>query len=158
MPADDLLRFIGGPLPFSLWWLALGIGLLLTVIGWYATVIVWTLPPSRLRSMPMIKGLHARLTRRRFARAIRKIEAQYGDGGLTATQASARISRALRSFLYVATGVRAQYLHVEQLAGGRLAAAAPLLDELNDAQFNPDARTDVVALGSSAEELISSWN
>jgi hypothetical protein len=63
----------------------------------------------------------------------------------------------LRSFLYVATGIRAQYMHVEQLADGRLGAAAPVLNGLNDAQFNPEARTDVGALARSAEELISSW-
>ncbi|OBF22697.1 hypothetical protein A5725_10720 [Mycobacterium kubicae] len=158
MPADGLLHFIGAPVPFSSWWLVLGIVLLLIVIGWYATVFVWTMPPSRLRSMPVVKGIHARVNRFRFARAIRRIEAQYRDGTLTPAQASARISRTLRSFLAVATGIRAQYLHVEQLAAGRLAPVAPLIDGLNDAQFNPEAHVDVIALGRSAEELISSWN
>ncbi|MDT5147743.1 MAG: hypothetical protein QOC58_2388 [Mycobacterium sp.] len=158
MRADDLLRFIGGPLPFSAWWLVLGILLLLIVIAWYATVFVWTLPPARLRRMPVIKNIHARLNRRRFARAVRKIGAQYRDGVLTSAQAGAQISRTLRSFVYVATGTRAQYMHVGQFTGGRLATVVPLLEGLNDAQFNPEAQADVVALGHSAEELIASWN
>jgi hypothetical protein len=158
MRADDLLRFIGGPLPFSAWWLVLGILLLLIVISWYATVFVWTLPPARLRRMPVIKNIHARLNRRRFARAVRKIGAQYRDGVLTPAQAGAQISRTLRSFVYVATGTRAQYMHVGQFTGGRLAPVVPLLEGLNDAQFNPEAQADVVALGHSAEELIASWN
>jgi hypothetical protein len=158
MRADDLLRFIGGPLPFSAWWLVLGILLLLIVISWYATVFVWTLPPARLRRMPVIKNIHARLNRRRFARAVRKIGAQYRDGVLTPAQAGAQISRTLRSFVYVATGTRAQYMHVGQFTGGRLAPVVPLLEGLNDAQFNPEAQADVVALGHSAEELIAAWN
>jgi hypothetical protein len=158
MRADDLLRFIGGPLPLSAWWPVLGVLLLLIVILWYATILVWTLPPARLRRIPVVKDIHARVNRRRFARAIRKIGAQYRDGVLTPAQAGARISRTLRSFVYVATGIRAQYMHVEQFGGGRLAPVAPLLEGLNDAQFNPGARVDVAALGHSAEELIASWN
>jgi hypothetical protein len=73
-------------------------------------------------------------------------------------QASASISRALRSFLYVATGIKAQYMHVEQLADGPLGTAVPVLMGLNEAQFNPEGRADVGALARSAEELISSWN
>lgn len=157
MPADDLLRFIGGPMPFPWWWPVLGILLLLTVISWLSAVFVWTMPPSKLRRTPVIRAVHARVNRRRFIRAIRRIGVDYRDGGLTPAQASAGISRTVRSFLYVATGIRAQYMHVEQLAAGRLAAAAPLLDGCNDAQFNPGARPDVAALGRSAEELISSW-
>lgn len=49
-------------------------------------------------------------------------------------------------------------MHVGQMYGGRLAAAAPVLDGLNQARFNPGARVDVAGLGRSAEELISSWN
>jgi hypothetical protein len=158
MPAEDLLRFIGGPLPFPSWWLVLGIILIGSVVGWYAAVFVWTLPPSRLRRIPVIQSVHSRVNRRRFVRAVRRIESHYRDGGLTRAQAGAGISRVVRSFLYVATGVRAQYLHVQDLPGGRLAAAAPLLDDCNDAQFNPEARVDVAALGRSAQELIASWS
>ncbi len=158
MPADDLLRFIGGPLPFPVWWLGIGLLLLLVVIGWYTTIFVWTLPPARLRRMPMVSDIHSWVNRRRFARAVRRIGARYRDGDLTPTQASAGISRTVRSFLYVSTGIRAQYMHVGQFAGGPLAPAAPLLDGLDDARFNPGARVDVAALLSSAEKLISSWS
>jgi hypothetical protein len=158
MPVDDLLRFVGGPRPFSSWWLFLGILLLLTVIVWATAIFVWTLPPARLRRIPVIRGIHAWVNRRRFLRAIRGISARYQDGNLTPAQASARISRTVRSFLYVATGVRAQYMPMADIAGGRLDAAAPVLDGLSQVQFNPEARADIVALGRWAEELIASWN
>lgn len=157
MPGDDLLRFIGGPLPFPSWWRVLGILLVLAVIVWYAAVFVWTLPPSRLRRLPGIRIVHTRVTRRRFVIAIREIDTHRRNGGLTDAQASAQISRVVRTFLYVATGVRAQYLHVAQLSDGPLAAAIPILDDCNDAQFNPEAEVDVTMLGRSAKELISSW-
>jgi hypothetical protein len=157
MPDDDLLRFIGGPLPFSGWWVAFGVLCILIVMSWYASVFVWTLPPSVLRRVPVIRSAHAWINRRRFARIVSNIDALYRAGGLAPAQAGAAISRALRGFLYLATGIKAQYIHVQQLADGPLGAAAPLLEDLNEAQFNPEARADVGVLARSAGELISSW-
>jgi hypothetical protein len=98
------------------------------------------------------------VNRRRFVRLVRNIDARYRDGGVAPAQASASMSRALRSFLYVATGIKAQYMHIEQLADGPLGMAVPVLIGLNEAQFNPEGRADLGALARSAEELISSWN
>ncbi|MEB3049734.1 hypothetical protein KV112_08300 [Mycolicibacter sp. MYC123] len=157
MPTDDLLRFIGGPLPFSAWWIVFGVLLVLAVIAWLAGVFVWTLPPSRLRRMPVVRTVHAWLTRRRFTAAVRTACGRYQAGGVTAAQASTDISRTVRSFLYVKTGIRAQYLHVDDIADGPLAPAAALLAGLNVVRFDPQARADVAAIGRSAEELISTW-
>lgn len=144
-------------MPFSSWWLWLGLFCVIAVIAWCAGVFVWTMPPAKLRAMPVIGALHARLVRRRFVRSVRSVVNHYRTGALSAPQAGADISRALRSFLYVATGVRAQYLHVREIAAGQLAAAGPLLEALNDVQFNRATRSDVGSLGRSAEELIRSW-
>ncbi|BBX06945.1 hypothetical protein [Mycolicibacterium aichiense] len=157
MPSDDLLRFIGGPLPYSGWWLLLGILLVATVIAWCAGVFVWTLSPGRLRALPVINRIHAGLTRRRFIRAVRGAFDQYRAGVISGPQAGAAISRSVRSFLFVSTGVRAQYLHISDMADGPLAAAAPLLTRLNDVQFSTNPSNDIAALGRSAEELISTW-
>lgn len=157
MPTDDLLRFIGAPLPFSAWWIVFGVLLVLAVIAWLTGVFVWTLPPSRLRRIPLIRTMHAWVTRRRFVGAVRAAGERYRAGGATAAQTSAEISRTVRSFLYVKTGIRAQYLHLDDIAGGPLAPAASLLGGLNVARFDPQARADVAALGQSAEELISTW-
>ncbi|GBE66341.1 hypothetical protein MFM001_28030 [Mycobacterium sp. MFM001] len=158
MPADDLLRFVSGPLPFSAWWLWVGLFLIVAVICWLAGIFVWTMPPARLRAMPVIGGLHARLLRRRFARSVVRICGQYRSGAISARQAGAAISRTLRSFLFMATGTRAQYLHVGDIASGELAPAGPLLEALGDIQFNGDSRVDVGAVGRSTEELIRSWS
>lgn len=158
MPSDDLLRFIGAPLPYSAWWFLLGILLVAVVITWCVGVFVWTLPPSRLRVLPVIRGIHAGLTRRRFIRAVRNAFGQYRAGVINGPQASAAISRSVRSFLFVFTGVRAQYLHVGDMVDGPLAPAAPLLARLNDVQFSLAPADDIATLGQSAEELISTWS
>lgn len=157
MPVDDLLRFIGGPMVSSMWWVWGGLLLIAVVIAWGVGVFVWTMPPARLRAIPVIDGVHGWLVRRRFVRSIAQLNAQFMAGGLTPAQAGAGVSRILRSFLYVATGVRAQYLHVGDIAEGELAGVGPLLNALNDVQFSGQSRTDMVALGRAAEELIRTW-
>lgn len=154
---DDLLRHIFGPQPYSPWWLWLAVLLLLAVIGWYVTVFVGTLPSQRLRRIPLVRRMHARLTRRRFARRVQGIADEHDEGRISARVACAAISQTLRSFLHQATGVRAQYLQVGAMADANLAEAVPLLTRLGDAQFNAETQIDVVDVSARAQELIRSW-
>ncbi|MFV1363124.1 hypothetical protein AAHH97_06635 [Mycolicibacterium elephantis] len=154
---DDLLRFVIGPSPYSGWWLWLAVLLILLVIGWYTVVFVWTLSAERLRRMPVIRSWHATLLRRRFARTIDDIAERHRRGDLPAPHAAAQISRALRSFLHQATGTPAQYMHVEAISSGELAPAAPVLEALNDAQFNNSSPVDIDQTGSAAGELVRTW-
>jgi hypothetical protein len=154
---DDLLRYVSGPVPYSPWWLWLGLFLLVIVIIWYAGVFVWTLPSHRLRGIPVVRTLHGRLLRRRFTRTIRSVDRQHRAGELSAAQACAQLSRTLRSFLHQATGNPAQYMHVDDITASPLANAAPLFSELNDAQFNTTSNVKVSQVGSAAEELIRTW-
>ncbi|KDE97606.1 hypothetical protein Y900_001320 [Mycolicibacterium aromaticivorans JS19b1 = JCM 16368] len=156
MPGD-LLRFVGGPTPYSSWWLWLAIILLVVVIVWYAAVFVVTLPSDRLRELPAFGDLHARLTRRRFAGGIRRIIESRRRGELSDAQAYDQMSHTVRSFLHQATGVRAQYLHVNEIAAGTLSPAAPLIAALRDARFDAGTDADPDRLGAQAEELIRSW-
>jgi hypothetical protein len=144
--------------PYASWWLWFGLALLLVVIAWYVGVFIWTLPADRLRSMPWIRNLHAKLLRRKFTRAIRSIDARHRAGELSAAQAGGQMSRTLRSFLHQATGTRAQYMHVEDIRSSDLGETAPLFAELNDAQFNSDSPVEVSQVSSRAEEMIRSWN
>ena len=85
---DDLLRFVSSPLPYASWWLWFGVALLILVIAWFVGVFVWTLPADRLRSIPWVRTLHAKLLRRKFTRAVRSIDQRYRAGELSAAQAS----------------------------------------------------------------------
>jgi hypothetical protein len=153
----DLLRFVGGPTPYSSWWLWLALVLLVVVIVWYAAVFVATLPNARLRELPALGDLQARLTRRRFAGSIRHITDRRRRGELSDAQAYDQMSHTVRSFLHQTTGVRAQYLQVDEIAAGTLAPAAPLIAALRDARFDGGTDADPDRLGAQAEELIRSW-
>ena len=157
---DDLLRHVFGPQPYSSWWLWLAVLLIIGVTGWYAGVFVWTLPSERLRRIPVARHMHARLIRNRFARCVQRVTDEHDAGRMSASATCAAIGRTVRSFLHQATGVRAQYLQVGALkdeADGKLAAAAPLLARLGDAQFNAATGVDVADVSDRAQELIRSW-
>jgi hypothetical protein len=154
---DDLLRHVFGPQPYSSWWLWLAVLLILTVIGWYAGVFVWTLPSHRLRRIPVVRRMHALVIRNRFAHCVQRIGGEHDVGRMSAPAACAAISRTVRSFLHQATGVRAQYLQIGAMADGGLAPAAPLLTRLGDAQFNAESDIDVADMSARAQELIRSW-
>jgi hypothetical protein len=153
----DLLRYVSGPTPFSLCWLVIAALLIAALVGWFAAVYVWTMPPATLRKIRGVKVLHRRLLARRFARTVAETTNTYRAGAITAVQACAGYSRTLRSFLNVATGQRAQYMHTADLAAGPLAPAAPLIAALNDARFTTPARVDVERIAVSVEEMIRSW-
>lgn len=155
---DDLLRFVSGTPPYSLWWLLLALALVLLVIAWYAGVFVWTLPSRQLRRLPVIRSLHGYVLRRRFTRSIRNAVAGHRSGRLTAADAGARISRTLRSFLHQRTGTPAQYMHVDAIIASELAAAGPVFAALNDVQFNAESHEDMAELADTAEELIRTWS
>ena len=154
---DDLLRYVFGPQHYSSWWLWLAVLLIIGVTGWYAGVFVWTLPSQRLRHIPVVRHMHARLIRNRFARCVQRVTDEHEAGRMSAPATCAAIGRAVRSFLHQATGVRAQYLQVGAIAEGKLTAAAPLLARLGDAQFNAATRVDVADVSARAQELIRSW-
>lgn len=159
MPGDDLLRFLGGPLPLSWWWPVASILLVAVVIAWCVGVLVWTLPAQRLRSVPVLRRLHAVLIRQRFLRRLDDIAARFQDRELTVAQAGAAYDRTLRSFLFVRTGIRVQYLHLADLAPAEaeLARAVPLLAALDDAQFNAETTSDIDTLGRSAAAMVRAW-
>jgi hypothetical protein len=154
---DDLLRFVFGPSPYSASWLWLGLALVAVVIAWCVGVFVWTMPAARLRTIPVVRSVHAKLLRRTFVRAVRSIDERHRAGDLSAAQASAEMSRALRAFLHQATGTRAQYMHVDRIRSSDLAEAAPLLSALDDAQFNTESTVEIGQISATAEELIRSW-
>lgn len=154
---DDLLEFVSGPPGYSAGWLWLGLALILALIVWYTAVFVATLPSHRLRTIPVVRHLHARVLRHRFTRTVRRITESHRGGELSDTAAGAALGRTLRSFLHQATGRRAQYMHVRTVAEGELAAAAPVLSALGDAQFNRASTADVDRLGEQTEEVIRAW-
>lgn len=157
MPGDDLLRFIGGPLAPSVWWVVLAALIVVAFIAWCAGVVIWTLPPQRLRTIPVIRDWHAKLVRRHFLHAIEDISAQFNQRSLSGQDTATAYNHTVRSFMFVRTGVYAKNLLTDDLDQSELSEAVTLLTRMHDAQFNPESRADVAALGRSAEELIHEW-
>jgi hypothetical protein len=156
MPGE-LLRYLGGPTGFSWWWWLVAGLCGLVFVGWYAGVYLWTLPPARLRRLPLIRSVHSWLVRRRFHGTIAAIINQHAAGQLSDGQAAAAMRRTLRSFLCVTTGNRVQYMHIDDIiATPELAPTAPVFSALNDAQFSTE-RTDFVRVAHAASEVIRRW-
>ena len=155
---DDLLRFVSGPAPYSWWWLVLAAVLIVALMGCYAAIFAVTLPSGRLRTLPGVGPLHDKVLKERYARRIAGIDADFHAGRLTAAQAGEAVDHAVRSFLHQATGTRVQYMHVDDIAAGRLAGAAPLLADLGDLRFNAESSTDVARIGDRAQELVRTWS
>ncbi|SPM33661.1 hypothetical protein MRAB57_1465 [Mycobacterium rhizamassiliense] len=156
MPGE-LLRYLGAPAGFAWWWWLVAGVCAAVVVAWYSAVYAWTLPPARLRRVPVIRTVHSWLVRRRFRATVTKITDQYRAGQLSDGQAAAAIRRTLRSFLSVTTGNRVQYMHIDDIVGQpELAPTAPVFTALNDAQFSTE-RTDFARVAHAASEVIRTW-
>jgi hypothetical protein len=154
---DDLLRFVGGPTPYSSWWLWLAVALSIVLAGWYACVFLFTVPGRRLRDVPLVGAARERRIRSRSARAVREVGDRYRSGDLDAAQAGAAVSRELRRFLHRVTGAPAEYMQLTEVTRSEIAPAAPLLADLIDVRFNAASGLDMGRISVEAEELIRSW-
>ncbi|MCV7419624.1 hypothetical protein H7K45_03640 [Mycobacterium yunnanensis] len=154
---DDLLRHVIGPTPYSSWWLWLAIALTVVLIVFYLGVFVATSPRRRLRTVPVVGAARDRVIRYRAARAVRAIGDRYRAGDLDAEPAGEAVDRELRRFLRQVSGVRAEYMQIDDVANSEIAAAAPLLANLVDVRFNAASGLDVGVVSHDAEELIRSW-
>ena len=154
---DDLLRHVIGPTPYSSWWLWLAIGLSVLLVAWYVGVVVFTMPRRRLRTVPLVGATRDRMIRYRAARNVRAIGDRYRAGELAAAPAGEAVSRELRRFLHQVSGMRAEYMQVEDVENSDIAPAATVLAHLVDVRFNTASQLDVGLVSRDAEELIRSW-
>lgn len=156
--ANDFLKWIVAPLPYSWFWLVLGVLLVLGVIGWFVGVLVWTLPVERLRTIPVIRDLSVRVLQRKFGAAVGRVADRHRAGELNSRQAYAEMSRILRNFVFYRTGVRAQYMTAGEVAQGPAAAAAPIVNALYTRQFDAAENPDVAAAAAQVRSAIQSWS
>ncbi|TPG25563.1 hypothetical protein EAH80_30505 [Mycobacterium hodleri] len=154
---DDLLRHVIGPTPYSAWWLWTAVALTAALVLWYVGVFVLTKPGRRLRDVPLVGAARDVAIRHRAVRAVREIGDRYRGGELEAAPAAAAVSREVRRFLNRVTGAPAEYMQLADIPRSEIAAAATLLENLVDVQFNAASELDVARVGRDAEELIRSW-
>jgi len=157
---DDLLDRLIGPTPYSSIWIWIAVALTVLTVLWYIGVFWWTTPGRRHSEPALLGSARVALQRRRALRAIHAVQNRYRAGELTAGAAGAALSEEVRRFLHDATGLRAEYVQVPDIStvsGGLLAPAAPVLADLEDAQFNADSSVDIGTAGQAAEELVRQW-
>ena len=141
---DDLLRHVIGPTPYSSWWLWVAVLLLVVLIVWYAGVFVLTMPADGCATCPSSERRAASWSGAASPGRCVEIGERYRAGDLAAAPAGGGGQpRTCAASCTQATGVRAEYMQVEHIAASELASAAPLLAQLNDAQFNAASRVDV---------------
>lgn len=157
---DDLLDGIIGPAPYSSVWVWIATVLTVLTVLWYVGVFWWT-APGRTHGEPSVIGsARVALQRRRALRAIESVQNRYRTGELTDTGAAAALGEEVRRFLRDATGLRAEYVQVPDIArvsAGVLAPAAAVLADLEDAQFNAHSGVDIGAAGQAAADLVRQW-
>lgn len=156
--AGDSLKWIVAPLPYSVFWAVLGVLLILLVIGWFVGALVWTLPVERLRTIPVLRDISARVLQRKFGTAVGRVDERYRAGELDSRQAYAEMSRILRNFVYYRTGVRAQYMALGEVAHSPAAAVAPVVSALYARQFDLDDRPDVAVAAAQVRSAIQAWS
>ena len=156
--AGDSLKWIVAPLPYSIWWVVLAVLLILSTIGWFVGVLVWTLPVARLQTIPVLRDISARVLARKFSAAVGRVDERYRAGELSARQAYTEMSRILRNFVYYRTGVRAQYMALGEVAHSSAAAAAPLVSALYARQFELMEDPNVAATAAQVRSAIQSWS
>ncbi|MEU0498409.1 hypothetical protein [Mycobacterium sp. NPDC006124] len=154
---DDLLRHVIGPTPYSSWWLWLAIGLTALLFAWYVGVFAFTAARRRFRAVALVGAARDRMIRHRAARNVRAIGDRYRAGDLAAAPAGEAVSRELRRFLHQVSGVRAEYMQIEDVENSEIAPAATVLADLVDVRFNTASVVDVDVVSRDAEELIRSW-
>lgn len=156
--ANDFLKWVVAPLPYSMFWLVLSVLLIVGVIGWFIGVVVWTLPVEQLRTIPVVRDISARVLRRKFSAAVGRVTENYRAGELNAREAYAEMSRILRNFVFYRTGVRAQYMTLGEVSQGPAAAAAPVVKALYSRQFDVAPNPDVAAAAAQVRSAIQSWS
>ena len=157
--AGDYLDSIVAPLPYSIAWLILGVLVILGVAGWGIGIIVWTLPVERLRTIPVIRDITARVLRRKFSAAVGRVGDRYRAGEMTTRQAYSELSRILRNFVYFQTGVRAPYMALDEMARSGAAAVAPAMSALYAKQFDDGGENpDVAVTAAQVRSTIRSWS
>jgi len=158
VPDDDLLRYLIGPEPYSAWWPWVSATLFLGVIGWYTWLFTATSESRHSGDLPLVRVARDEMIKLRAVQGIRRIARRHRSGDLSAPTAGAELSREVRRFLRSVSGLHVQYMHIGAIAAGPLAAAAPLLSELVDVQFNPRSDIDVADACATAEGLVRQWS
>jgi hypothetical protein len=152
------IPFVATPAGYSGWWLALAALLAALVVFWCVAAVVWTLPVAVLRKIPVLRDITRKVLRKRFAKAVDRIEQGYLSGQIPPREAHHSLARILRTYLHFQTGEWTQVMGLPDIAASGLRPAAGPLALIAYGQFSAESNTDLRGAVSTAREVIASWN
>ena len=151
MPGADELT---GPLGYSAWLLALGVGCVLAVVAGYAFLAWQGLRPdtrpraSRATSVSLREATLARID---------AVGTEVGAGRLDRRGASTVLSPLVRGYVGTVTGRPLAAMTLTDLAASGLPRVPELVSVLYPPQFAPESAGDTLELVARAREVVSTW-
>lgn len=152
------IPFVATPAGYSGWWLVLAALLVALVVLWCVAAVVWTLPVAVLRKIPVLRDITRKVLRKRFAKAVDRIEQGSLSGQIPPREAHHRLARILRTYLHFQTGEWTQVMTLPDIGAGELKPAAGALALIAHGQFSAESNTDLRGALATAREVIASWN
>jgi hypothetical protein len=145
---------------YSPLWTAIGVVILLGVVGWALFVWLSTRPARIPAPPPLPPGWRLAALKHEYAERIDEIVRLHGTGELTARRAHQELSVAVREFVQEITGVDAPTMTLAELAGAGDPALRPVSEVvrgLYPVEFGPERPVSVEAAGRYARDVVVRW-
>ena len=149
--ADELT----GPIGYSGWLLALGLGCGLAVAGGAAFLVWWALRSDARPATPAPRDTDLR---RETLDHLDGIRAELAAGRLEPRAAADGCSRLVRAYVSDVTGRPVTSMTLADLRGSGVPGLPELVAVLYPPQFAPDVAEGTLALVDRAREVVATWS
>jgi hypothetical protein len=154
MPGGEFLP----PVQYSPVWLALGVLILVVIVGWYLFALLSTRrPPAQVAPVDGLRPF-APPAREVYLQRIDDVNRRYAAGAVGFSDAHHELSALVRSFAAEARGIRAQYMTLDDLRKTEHHGLAATVEALYPGAFSGAATGSIDDATFRASELVRSWN
>ncbi len=146
------------PMQYSLYWLAIGVAILVAIVLWFLLVprLARRRPKPPVVVAPPIPAPRPSPRAAWLAR-IGSIEKEVAAGELTVRQAHLRLSALLREFATTKTGIDASAMTLRELRAAGLDELASAVAQYYPIAFQAREATQLGRAAQLAREVVSSW-
>jgi hypothetical protein len=148
------------PMTYSPLWSAIGVVIVLGVLGW--ALVIWAQTrPARVEPEPELPpGWWLAGLKEGYLERIDEINRLHDAGELSARRAHQELSVAVRDFVHEASGVPAPTMTLAELRRSgdpSLAPVSEIVRGLYPVEFGPDRPGSVRAAAGAAREVVARW-